>query len=170
MVCRVDVRLRVSCPLEYCSPTRPCSGAFAVTAHFSLRDAARLYDLSLSTLGRRIRNGEIEAFKSEGADRGEWRVTAKALEAFGYQRRPEPAPKDDTYDPRTIRKLERELAATRREAEAQRRRADRADRELGEALMEAARLRAALAAETSRRVHAELLRDQTTDRGVPPPQ
>ncbi len=126
-----------------------------MAADLSLHEATRLYELSAATLGRRIRNGEIEAYKSEGANRGEWRVSVKALEAFGYRRRSEPAPQDDIPDSRTIRRLEREVAAARSEVAAQRRRAEQTDRELGEALMEVGRLRAALAAETSRRVHAE---------------
>ncbi len=123
----------------------------------SLQEAAELYDLSVRTLGQRIRNGEIEAYKSEGGDRGEWRVSRRALERFGYRLRPAtPAQRVATNDPRTVRKLERELAAARRAEATERRRAEQTDRRLGEALMEIGRLRAALAAETSRRVHAEL--------------
>ncbi len=136
-----------------------------MTPDLSLQEAARLYDLSLPTLGRRIRNGEIEAYKSEGGHRGEWRVSAKALEDFGYKRRSQPAPpKDETQPSREIRRLEREVSAARREAAAQRRKAEHADRELGAAQMEVGRLRAALAAETSRRVHAELGVDGDCDR------
>lgn len=133
----------------------------------SLQEAARLYDLSLPTLGRRIRNGEIEAYKSEGGNRGEWRVTTKALEAFGYKRRSGPAPTkpEDTHETRKLKQLQRELAAARREAEMQRRRAEQKDRELGEALMLVGRLRAALADETSRRVHAEI--NQSYDEARP---
>lgn len=126
--------------------------------NLSLQEAARLYDLSLPTLARRIRNGEIEAYKSEGENRGEWRVSAKALDAFGYKRRVQPAEEEsaDTLEARKLRQLQRELAAARREADLQRKRAEQKDRELGEALMLVGRLRAALAAETSRRVHAEI--------------
>ncbi len=129
-----------------------------MTPDLSLKEAARLYDLSLPTLSRRIRNGEIEAYKSEGGGRGEWRVTTKALEAFGYKRRSGPAPTkpEDTHETRELRQLQRELAAARREADLQRRRAEQKDRELGEALMLVGRLRAVLADETSRRVHAEV--------------
>ncbi len=129
-----------------------------MTTDLSLREAARLYDLSLTTLGRRLRNGEIEAYRSEGPQRGEWRVSAKALEAFGYRRRAasEPVPTEEASDARRINRLEREVLAARRAAAAERRRSDQLSREHDEALTEIARLRAALAAETSRRVHAEL--------------
>ncbi len=123
----------------------------------SLQEAAQLYDLSLPTLGRRLRNGEIEGYKSEGT-RGEWRVSVKALEAFGYRRRPapEPVPKEVVSDARRINRLEREVLAARRAVATERRRADQLSRKHDQALTEIARLRAALAAETSRRVHAEL--------------
>ncbi len=136
-----------------------------MSSDLSLQEAARLYDLSPKTLGRRLRNGEIEAYRSEGPQRGEWRVSTRALEAFGYRRRPapEPASKDNTPDPIRIKKLEREVLAAQRAAVAERRRADQLDRKLDEALTEIAQLRAALAAESSRRVHAEL------GQGEPPP-
>ncbi len=117
-----------------------------MASDLSLQEAARLYDLSPKTLGRRLRNGEIEAYRSEGPQRGEWRVSTRALEAFGYRRRPapEPASKDNTSDPIRIKKLEREVLAAQRAAVAERRRADQLDRKLDEALTEIAQLRAAL--------------------------
>ncbi len=129
-----------------------------MAADLSLQEAAQLYDLSPKTLGRRLRNGEIEAYRSEGPQRGEWRVSAKALEAFGYRRRPasEPVPKEEASDARRLNRLEREVLAARRAAVAERRQSDDLSRRLDQALTEVARLRAALAAETSRRVHAEL--------------
>ncbi len=108
----------------------------------SLQEAAQLYDVSLRTLGNRVRWGEIDAYKARGPWGQEWRVTRKALESFGYRRREAPEP---TSDPRTA-ELERELAAARRAAAAERNRADEADRRLGAALLEVGRLRAALAA------------------------
>ena len=130
----------------------------------SLQEAARLYDLSLTTLSRRLRNGEIEAYRSEGPQRGEWRVSATALEAFGYRRRAdaEPAPKENLAGAKKINKLEREVLAARRAAAAERGRSDQLGGQLEQALTEVAQLRAALAAETSRRVHAELAEHGTT--------
>ena len=118
----------------------------------SLREAAQYYDLSVRTLGQRIRNGEIEAYKNEGDNRGQWRVSRRALERFGYRlRTATPAQRvHETADRSTVRKLERELASARRAESSQRSRAEQTDRRLGEALMEIGRLRAALAAETNR--------------------
>ncbi len=111
----------------------------------SLHEAAQQYDLSIRTLANRVRNGEIEAHKTRGPWGDQWRVTPRALEAFGYQRRePLSAPIEATADPR-LADLESELATARRVAAAERNRADEADRELGEAMREIGRLRAALA-------------------------
>ncbi len=107
----------------------------------SLQEAAQLYDVLLRTLGNRVRWGEIDAYKTRGPRGREWRVTHKALESFGYRRREAAEP---TSDPRTA-ELERDLAAARRAAAAERNRADEVDRRLGAALLEAGRLRAALA-------------------------
>jgi excisionase family DNA binding protein len=138
-------------------------GAVRLVRDLSLSEAAELYELSVRTLGQRIRNGEIPAYKSEGPNRGEWRIRQRDLQAFGYERRT-PGPPASTHAPagakaerdpqlvaleKTVRELERRLAGAERSAGAAIRRAEESDRRLGEALMEVGRLRAALAAETS---------------------
>ncbi len=115
------------------------------TEDLSLQEAASRYQVSLRTLGNRVRVGEIEAYKVRGAWGDEWRVTPAALEGFGYQRRHATAEdaSDPVADPRLLQ-LQRELQAARRAVAAERNRAEAADRRLGEALMECGRLRSLL--------------------------
>ncbi len=108
-----------------------------LTGDLSLQEAAETYDLSLRTLGNRVRCGEIEAYKTRGPWGQEWRVSRKALESFGY--RPRQTTETSSAD---TAGLERELEAARRAAVAERNRADQADRKLGEAMREIGRLRA----------------------------
>ncbi len=120
----------------------------------SLQEAAELYDVSIRTLGYRVRVGEIEAYKTRGPWGDQWRVSPAALEAFGYRVRT-PIPANGEVPSKRIQELERELAAARRAAAAERNRAEDADRRLGAALLESGRLQAALAAEVVRRQLAE---------------
>ena len=113
----------------------------------SLQEAARLYDVSLTTLRKRVRWGEIFAYKTRGAWGHEWRVSGPALEAYGYRRRTEDAV--ETPLEHRVASLEREIATLRRLVTLHRERADQADRELGEAMLESGRLRAALDAARS---------------------
>ncbi len=112
-------------------------------AGLSLKDAAEAFDLSLRTLSNRVRNGEIPAFKRRGPWGDEWRVTAEALEQFGYKRRLSGHASDGASQPQVAR-LQRDLAAAHRALAAERNRADEADRMLGAAMREVGRLRAAL--------------------------
>jgi excisionase family DNA binding protein len=127
----------------------------------SLQEAAELYEVPYKTLGLRVRYGEIEAYKARGPWGREWRVSREALEAFGYRPREvrEPGAADQPDDLRAQR-LEKELAAAKRAAAAERNRASAADQRLGEALLECGRLRAAL-----RAVGASPERGQSPSRG-----
>ncbi len=111
----------------------------------SLQEAARLYVVSVRTLTNRVRWGQLDAYKAHGARGLEWRVSRHALETSGYQPRVEQDRGDEERDARMM-SLERELAEARRVAAAERRRADEADRRLGQVMLECGRLRAALAA------------------------
>ena len=108
----------------------------------SLQEAARLYDVSLTTLRKRVRWGEIFAYKTRGAWGDEWRVSGPALEAAGYQRRTATA--EETSLEHRVASLEREITTLRRLVAMHRERAEQADRELGQAMLEVGRLRAAL--------------------------
>src|SRR5215217_8744140 len=79
----------------------------------SLQEAVALYDVPLATLRKRVRWGQILAYKARGPWGHEWRVTRRALEGFGYELRPETAVEDQSPDER-VTSLERELAAIRR--------------------------------------------------------
>jgi hypothetical protein len=105
----------------------------------SIRDAARLFDLSIGGLEGRLRRGEVAGEKVPGPHGREWRVSAAALDEFGFQRRSQEA----AYlpDSEGLRAEIRRLAGI---ATYERRRADEANRGLGEAVLEIARLRAAL--------------------------
>jgi hypothetical protein len=109
----------------------------------SLQEAAALYDVSLATLRKRVRSGQILAYKARGPWGHEWRVTRRALEAFGYQPRPS-VPADELSTDERVVSLERELAAIRRVVSLEKQRADQADRELGHLMLEMGRLRTAL--------------------------
>jgi len=113
----------------------------------SLTEAAALYAVSARTLAQHIRCGQLPAHKTAGAAGREWRVTRTDMNAAGYARRPDPTPTDVPDDP-VVTQLRRELTSARRTAAGERRRADDLDRRLGHALLEAGRLRAALAAAT----------------------
>lgn len=114
----------------------------------SLQEAARLYEVSLTTLRRRVRRGEVRASKVRGPWGPEWRVSRRALEDLGMRARPVLA--DGAEHPRIV-ELEREVASLRRVVAVERLRADRADQELGFAMLESGRLRAALARATEAR-------------------
>lgn len=124
-------------------PSRPDGNE--TTAELSLREAAQSFELSVRTLGNQVRLGDIPAHKRRGPWGDEWRVTAQALEAFGYQRRAPVSRPREVSEHRVV-ELERQLDAARRAAAAERRRADEADRRLAEALDEVHRLRGVLAA------------------------
>ena len=110
----------------------------------SLQEAAALYDVSLATLRKRVRAGQIIGYKTHGPWGKEWRVTPRALERFGYQPRPATRPEDLSPD-QQVASLERQLAAIRRVVALEKRRADQADQELGHLMLEMGRLRTALA-------------------------
>lgn len=56
------------------------------TDSLSLDDAVRIYGVSMSTLRRRLRRGELPgAYKVAGPKGDEWRIPAGALEQAGYQ-------------------------------------------------------------------------------------
>ena len=112
----------------------------------SLRDAAELYEVSVRTLAQRLRACEVAGYKTRGAAGREWRVPQQALEVAGYRRRPDSAHAGTGTD--ALDRLRQDLAVARRLAAAERRRADDLDRRLGHALLEAGRLRTALAAAT----------------------
>ncbi len=110
----------------------------------SLAEAAEAYDLSIRTLGNRVRNGEIDAHKVRGPWGEHWRVTPAALETFGYHRRVAAIRPEAGTLASSVAELQRDLDAARRAAAAERNRANEADRKLGEAMREIGRLRAAL--------------------------
>ncbi|WP_129337956.1 helix-turn-helix domain-containing protein [Cellulomonas endophytica] len=124
------------------------------TRDLSLTEAARVYDVPVTTLRRRVGRGEIPAYKVRGVRGYEWRLSRRALDerAAADARTPRgpsasTASAPDPGDDRPAgchRVLEQELVALRRAAAAERHRADRADRELGHALLESGRMRSAL--------------------------
>lgn len=122
----------------------------------SLRDAARHYEVSVATLRRQVRSGQVPAYKVRGPWGQEWRVSHQAVGASGYAVRPvEPDPEDPH-----VATLRRELGVLRRVVAVERNRADQADRELGQAMLECGRLRSALA-----RAHTEPARCPDCVRG-----
>ncbi len=108
--------------------------------YLSPREAAERYGVAQRTLERRLRNGEIDAHKERGVHGWEWRVSVAALEEFGYVL---PSDSPPTLVPNvdelqvTVRRL-RDVAAF------ERRRAEEADRRLGEAMQQIGRLRSML--------------------------
>ena len=106
----------------------------------SLKEAARLYDVSQQTLRNRVRFGRLPAYKTRGPWGHEWRINGRSLEAAGIARRP---PTKDDENPR-VAALEAEVARLWRLVAAERNRADEADRELGYAMLQTGRLRSAL--------------------------
>ncbi len=110
------------------------------TQYLSVREAAERYGLAQTSLERRLRNGEIDACKERGLRGWEWRVSVAALEEFGYAlpSDPPPTPVPDVDELQaTVRRL-RDVATF------ERRRAEEADRRLGEAMQEIGRLRSML--------------------------
>lgn len=114
-----------------------------------LHEAALAYDTSVSALRARARSGGLRAYKVTGPHGREWRVSVRSLESAGLQPR---GPVTAAADER-VAELEARLATVRRLLGAEQRRADRADQELGYALLELGRLRAATSrADTTRSV------------------
>lgn len=110
-------------------------------AHLTLAEASRTYGVPVATLRSRARAGGLRAYKVDGAHGREWRVSARAIEAAGSV----PRPTGSSADPRErVSELEAQVAALRHELAGERRRADRADQQLGHALLEGGRLRSAL--------------------------
>ena len=124
----------------------------------SLPEAARRYDVSLRTLRTRARSGRIAAYKVRGRWGHEWRVSERSLEASGLPRRA--APPEGAASRSRVAYLEEELGAVRRALSTERFRADRANRELGQAMLECGRLRSALAGAVR---DAERCRGRTTE-------
>lgn len=120
---------------------RDASPSDGETCDLSLQEAADLYEVALATLARKVRLGQVSAYKIRGPWGREWRVSRHAMEAAGYRRRP---PAAESTDPR-VAALEQQVAHLRRVVAAERYRADRADRELGSVMLECGRLRSALA-------------------------
>jgi len=108
----------------------------------SLHEAAQAYDTSAGALRARARAGGLRAYKVAGAHGREWRVSLRSLEAAGFATRVPVPPSGDDH-PR-VRELEAELTVLRRLLVAEKGRADRADQELGHALLEVGRFRSAL--------------------------
>jgi hypothetical protein len=129
----------------------------------TLRDAAELYDVTVKTLAQHLRCGQLVGFKSRGAAGREWRVTREALDDAGYRPRPQTACVG-AWGGDELAALRQELAATKRAASTERRRADDLDRRLGHALLECGRLRTALAAATGEPEPAEPTLDAGTTR------
>ena len=111
----------------------------------SLRDAARLYDVSARALAQQMRFGVLAGYKTRGAAGREWRVSRTSMEDEGYRRRGATGLMTHADE---LSRLREDLAAAQRLAAAERRRADDLDRRLGHALLESGRLRTALAAAT----------------------
>lgn len=111
----------------------------------SLRDAARLYDVSARALAQQMRFGVLAGYKTRGAAGREWRVSRTIMEDAGYRRR---CTTGLTTQADELSRLRDDLAAAQRLAASERRRADDLDRRLGHALLESGRLRSALAAAT----------------------
>ena len=124
------------------TPDAPVLTSDEEPCDLSLQEAARLYGVPVATLSKRVRWGQIDAYKVRGPWGHQWRVSREALEAFGY--RQVPPSDEEPQDPR-VAELEREVASLRRVLAAERVRADRADRELGQLMLESGRLRSALA-------------------------
>jgi hypothetical protein len=129
----------------------------------TLRDAAALYDVTVKTLAQHLRCGQLVGYKSRCVTGREWRVTREALDDAGYRPRAQAADAGRSEGDELVR-LRQELAAAKRAAAAERRRADDLDRRLGHALLECGHLRGALAAVTGEREHAELDLDAGTSR------
>ncbi len=106
------------------------------TVDLSLQDAARLYDVTLGALRRRVTLGEVAAYKDQGVRGGEWRVTASALTQAGYKLRATQGTKDKGAQVE-VRRLTEALVAERA-------RSTRLDGELGYALLTIGRLRGRL--------------------------
>ncbi len=101
----------------------------------SLAQAAERYQVSIRTLGQRVRLGEIAAHKNRGPWGQEWRIKPKAMEAFGYH----PPTADTSAEPSQIADPSRLMAtvdALTRAVAAERNRADQANKRLAEALDE----------------------------------
>src|ERR687892_2907721 len=65
-------------------------------AHLSVVDAAKRYSVSIATLRRKLKEGEIlGAFKAPGPKGDEWRLPVTGLEALGYR-----AVDEDETEPR----------------------------------------------------------------------
>lgn len=112
------------------APPRP-----ARDEYLSPREAASVFTVSARTLAVRLRLGELAGHKERGLRGAEWRVAASTLKAAGYTRR-------EQHDP--TQPLQRELQHKRAELQRQRARMDELDARLGQALLDAAHLRAAL--------------------------
>lgn len=107
-----------------------------------LREVAQMYAVSVATLRRQVRTGDIPAHKVRGPWGHEWRVSRRAVDAAGLAVRSVP-PVDAAVEDPDVASLRREVAALRRTAASERNRADQADRELGWAMLESGRLRSA---------------------------
>lgn len=117
-----------------------------------MAEAAERYQVSIRTLGQRVRLGEIEAHKVRGPWGSEWRIAASALEAFGYRlpagKQSKPAADEHkSGDAPETGRLRTKVAALTRAVAVERNRAEAADRRLQEALAEIASLRARLPAQ-----------------------
>ncbi|WP_340295167.1 hypothetical protein, partial [Aquipuribacter hungaricus] len=107
--------------------------------HLTLAEASRTYAVPVAALRSRARAGGLRAYKVDGAHGREWRVSVRALEEAGFVVRPAGSSADER-----VSELEAQVAALRHELAGERRRADRADQQLGHALLEGGRLRSAL--------------------------
>ncbi|GAA2726527.1 helix-turn-helix domain-containing protein [Cellulomonas aerilata] len=124
-------------------PTDRPAGTGTPAGDLSLRDAALLYAVALRTLRTRVRCGQIPGYKVRGIRGHEWRVSRDALDISGLAARPAVTTAAGER-PGRVAALELELELARLALRAESARADRADQELGFALLECGRLRAAL--------------------------
>ncbi|MFC5382589.1 hypothetical protein [Aquipuribacter nitratireducens] len=114
-----------------------------VDVYVPLQEASRAYRASVASLRARARSGRLRAYKVPGPHGREWRVSLRSLASLGVLPRV-PAQAGDSEG--RVARLEAEVLELRARLAAERRRADRADQELGYALLQLGRLRSAEAA------------------------
>jgi hypothetical protein len=123
----------------------------------SVLEAARRYGISIATVRRKLKDGEIPgAFKAPGPKGDEWRLPVSGLLALGYRAIP-----DNQMEPREektgaeMRELFNTMNRLMNTLDAERRQLMAAGQGSRTAEIEAARLQAELFAETERRRRAE---------------
>ena len=107
-----------------------------VGGDLTVAEAARLFDVSLKNLRRRISLGEIPGYQQRGVRGPVWMVSVEAMERAGYARR--------VVDLTAGESAEAQVVWLRRELEAERARSAELNRRLGYALLTTGRLRGRL--------------------------